>query len=344
MRGRPPTAEARMVVDVAGPVRLGGLEHCAEQPVLAWQGAERRDQLVVHPGDQEAAESTLAVGDAQGGVPSAEQRPRLVHEPLQDQVDVELRGDGEYCVRDRAKLIGARLHSPGCYPGHGRGRRRSALRSTRAPGLSGEVGSSPEMGTELAMASTREPERTGRFTRPACAALRSSDGATNLDVERKRFTRAGILLGIGFGGFVDGIVLHQILQWHHMLTSTGEYPATTIAGLKANTLADGLFHASTWIAAFIGLFMTLNATRSGYGAANGRLLGLILAGWGLFNVVEGLVDHQILGIHHVRSGPHETLYDVSFLIFGALLIVGGQAVARRAEPDTKTVTTATANR
>jgi len=29
---------------------------------------------------------------------------------------------------------------------------------------------------------------------------------------------AGILLGIGLGGFVDGIVLHQILQWHHMLT------------------------------------------------------------------------------------------------------------------------------
>jgi nucleoside-diphosphate kinase len=32
-------------------------------------------------------------------------------------------------------------------------------------------------------------------------------------------TRApGILLGIGLGGFVDGIVLHQMLQWHHMLT------------------------------------------------------------------------------------------------------------------------------
>ena len=50
-------------------------------------------------------------------------------------------------------------------------------------------------------------------------------------------------MGIGLGGFVDGIVLHQILQWHHMLTDTGDYPPTTIAGLEANTLADGLFHA-----------------------------------------------------------------------------------------------------
>lgn len=26
---------------------------------------------------------------------------------------------------------------------------------------------------------------------------------------------AGILFGLGLGGFFDGIVLHQILQWHH---------------------------------------------------------------------------------------------------------------------------------
>ena len=25
---------------------------------------------------------------------------------------------------------------------------------------------------------------------------------------------SGMLLGVGFGGFVDGILLHQILQWH----------------------------------------------------------------------------------------------------------------------------------
>ena len=54
----------------------------------------------------------------------------------------------------------------------------------------------------------------------------------------------GLLLGVGLGGFVDGIVLHQILQWHHLLTSEGSYPATTVAGLEANTLADGLFHAA----------------------------------------------------------------------------------------------------
>ena len=50
---------------------------------------------------------------------------------------------------------------------------------------------------------------------------------------------AGILLGLGLGGFFDGIVLHQILQWHHMLTDAG-YPATSVENLKINTFWDSL--------------------------------------------------------------------------------------------------------
>ena len=68
-----------------------------------------------------------------------------------------------------------------------------------------------------------------------------------------------MLLGIGLGGFVDGIVLHQILQWHHMLTSEGSYPPDTVAGLETNTLWDGLFHASTWVAVTIGLVSPMAA-------------------------------------------------------------------------------------
>lgn len=67
--------------------------------------------------------------------------------------------------------------------------------------------------------------------------------ATNSE-DRHFPTAAGILLGLGLGGFFDGIVLHQILQWHHMATSAG-YPADSLENLKLNTLLDGLFHAST---------------------------------------------------------------------------------------------------
>jgi len=46
--------------------------------------------------------------------------------------------------------------------------------------------------------------------------------------------------------------MHQILQWHHMLTSDG-YPVDSLRNLQINTLWDGMFHAATWIFVVIGL-------------------------------------------------------------------------------------------
>lgn len=140
----------------------------------------------------------------------------------------------------------------------------------------------------------------------------------------------GLLLGIGFGGFVDGIVLHQLLQWHHMLSDTAAAPATTVAGLRLNTLADGLFHAGSWVVALTGALLTVAAWRAGRLAPTWPVqIGLLLTGWGLFNVVEGVVDHLVLGVHHVRDdlgGPLS--WDLGFLALGALLAVAGWALQR----------------
>src|SRR4051794_15960674 len=32
------------------------------------------------------------------------------------------------------------------------------------------------------------------------------------------FRWAGYLVGLAMGGFFDGILLHQVLQWHHLLS------------------------------------------------------------------------------------------------------------------------------
>jgi uncharacterized membrane protein len=147
-----------------------------------------------------------------------------------------------------------------------------------------------------------------------------------------RLRLPGILLGIGLGGFVDGIVLHQILQWHHMLTSEGSYPATTVAGLETNTLWDGLFHAATWAAVVAGLFLLWRAREGWSRSVGGRaLVGWMLVGWGLFNLVEGTVNHHLLTIHHVRTGDSQTAWDLAFLAVGALLVVGGWLLARSEE-------------
>ena len=66
-------------------------------------------------------------------------------------------------------------------------------------------------------------------------------------------TSAGILLGLGLGGFFDGILLHQVLQWHHMISDTEGNPVDTVEGLEANTLADGLFHVATWVLVLVGV-------------------------------------------------------------------------------------------
>ena len=147
----------------------------------------------------------------------------------------------------------------------------------------------------------------------------------------------GFLLGLGLGGFIDGIVLHQILQWHHMLTGeNGGEPMDTVPGLEANTLADGFFHLATWFLVLAGMALTVRAWRRGELAPPWRTqIGLLLAGWGVFNVVEGTIDHLVLGIHHVRDdlgGP--VGWDLGFLAFGLVLIAGGAALsgARRSGP------------
>jgi uncharacterized membrane protein len=126
---------------------------------------------------------------------------------------------------------------------------------------------------------------------------------------------SGLLYGLGLGGFIDGIVLHQIFQWHHMVSHVEDYPTTTVAGLEMNTLADGFFHLATWFLVLAGSITALSAWRQGRLAPSWSFhFGLVLMGWGIFNVVEGLIDHQILGIHHVRDDLGAPLsWDFGFL-------------------------------
>ena len=153
------------------------------------------------------------------------------------------------------------------------------------------------------------------------------------DAEQGEFPRAaGILLGLGLGGFFDGIVLHQVLQWHHIATSAG-YPPDSIENLKFNTLLDGLFHVVTYVFVVLGLVVLWRAARRRHRWWSSRLfVGTLLMGFGIFNLVEGLVDHQILGLHHVNETvPREQWiwWDLGFLAWGAVMLLGGWALVRR---------------
>ena len=145
-------------------------------------------------------------------------------------------------------------------------------------------------------------------------------------VEQTQLRNAGILLGLGLGGFFDGIVLHQLLQWHHMVSNVGSFSPETVPGLRVNTLADGFFHAVTYIITVLGVALLWAALRAGERGTAPQFIGLALLGWGLFNVVEGIVDHLLLGIHHVNeTAPREQWlwWDLAFLLWGAAMIFGG---------------------
>ncbi len=145
-------------------------------------------------------------------------------------------------------------------------------------------------------------------------------------------TSAGIFFGLGIGGFFDGIVLHQILQWHHMASSAG-HSAHTVEGLQWNTFFDGLFHAATYIFVLIGLALLWRSARRVHVQwSTPRFVGSLLVGFGAFNLVEGIVNHQILGLHHVNETvPRDQwiYWDIGFLVWGALMLVAGWALLRR---------------
>jgi uncharacterized membrane protein len=149
--------------------------------------------------------------------------------------------------------------------------------------------------------------------------------------ERSFPVSAGILFGLGLGGFFDGIMLHQVLQWHHMATSAG-YPADSVENLQFNTLLDGLFHASTYLFVVLGLISLWRTAHRTHLWWSGKLLvGTMLMGFGIFNLAEGIVDHHILGLHHVNETvPVERwiYWDVAFLVWGALMLVGGWLLYR----------------
>ena len=148
---------------------------------------------------------------------------------------------------------------------------------------------------------------------------------------------AGMLFGLGLGGFFDGIILHQVLQWHHMLTSAG-YPPDSVQNLQVNTLWDGFFHLSTYLFVLLGLLLLWRAAHRTHVRWSGKLLaGTMLMGFGLFNVVEGIIDHHVLGIHHVNETvpPAQWLYwDIVFLVWGALMLLGGWRLLRRGRQET----------
>jgi uncharacterized membrane protein len=140
---------------------------------------------------------------------------------------------------------------------------------------------------------------------------------------------AGLALGTGLGALFDGIVFHQLLQFHNMLSV--KYPPTTLVNLEINMFWDGVFHAFAWAMTVLGVGLLWNAARRADAIlATQILVGAVLIGAALFNVIEGVIDHHLLTLHHVRDGAQSFYWDIGFLAISAAMGTVGIVLVLRA--------------
>jgi uncharacterized membrane protein len=178
--------------------------------------------------------------------------------------------------------------------------------------------------------------KVNTLTRMRKKAMNSNVYAGDATIARRPLIAAGTAIGIGMGGFVDGIVLHQLLQTHNMLSA--RYPTRGIPNdqlvinLEINMFWDGLFHVLTWVMTSIGIALLWGAAKNPKVPLNGStFVGSLILGWGLFNLVEGIIDHHILHIHHVTETANHIMWDLAFLGSGVVMILVGSVLIGRRE-------------
>lgn len=139
--------------------------------------------------------------------------------------------------------------------------------------------------------------------------------------ENKNLFVSGLILGLGILGAIDGIVFHQLLQWHHVILSPN---------LQLEIMSDGLFTALfSALLVWGGVKIFQDARKKQLGSSWKIFFGGIFIGGGLFNLVEGIINHHILQIHRVRPlAENPLLYDLAFLAIGLLFVVIGLLIKR----------------
>ncbi len=135
-----------------------------------------------------------------------------------------------------------------------------------------------------------------------------------------------ILLGIALGGFFDGILLHQILQWHHLLSLVD-----SVGDLRAQVLWDGYFHALMYIISAVALWRLWRNRREAQMPSAG-LYGALLIGFATWHAADAVLSHWLLGIHRIKvDSPDPLFWDLAWLVaFGLVPLAAGTFLLRGA--------------
>lgn len=140
---------------------------------------------------------------------------------------------------------------------------------------------------------------------------------------------AAFLLGVALGGFFDGILLHQILQWHHLLSG---WDGGIFEDIRVQMMADGVFHVLMYAIAIWGLILVWKYKQDLARQGSGKLLlAYAFIGFGTWHVIDSVLSHWILGIHRIRTDTDNPLFwDLLwFVVFGLAFILIGWLIHRR---------------
>ncbi|WP_459191726.1 DUF2243 domain-containing protein [Halosimplex sp. J119] len=171
----------------------------------------------------------------------------------------------------------------------------------------------------------------------------SEDDRPRSVLPRRALLAAGVF-GFGFSGLIDVLVLHHVLQLHHLLS--GVYPMDTVAGLRTNVFADGVFSIAMVIVAGVGAgLLWQSERRTPRPLAVRPLAGAALVGLGAFDVFDAVVDHALLGLHQPVGQGGEPLslggpYNLHWIAVSLLFVAAGYYVyassPARAESERRT--------
>lgn len=135
----------------------------------------------------------------------------------------------------------------------------------------------------------------------------------NQRVYAKRNMWTGILFGFGIVAFIDEVVFHQLLHWHHFYDKS-----TTEIGL----VSDGLFHAFSFFATIGSSFLLADLHRKKAFWLK-RWVGGIFLGAGTFQLYDGIIQHKLMGLHQIRYNVDIVPYDLVWNISAVIMIVFG---------------------
>lgn len=121
-----------------------------------------------------------------------------------------------------------------------------------------------------------------------------------------------LMVGFALGGFFDGILLHQILQWHHLLSGLDSADS---ANLPFQIMMDGMFHLLMYVLGVLGIILILRGRSGRVALHTNRILQLALIGFAAWHIVDAVVSHWLLGIHRIRQDSDQPLFwDLAWLI------------------------------